>query len=264
MTFDYVDLPDSSAIRNALEKVNREDMQMFLKSVYLTASLPLELAGELTSTDRQYGKFLRPIGPTGNDVTLSEVELPDQFLQDVLSLLAKIKMKETDFEQAEQRLKKKIPVAIFKIKLTKKDVESFKLVALPMSTEYEPWTEQLYKYYKKRGNEFVFPFNRQDVWEHIYRKNRVFAGLSYTVVKYTRTTPDRFSVKLPTHTHRFGMQALRVVRTNELVQKYHFDPLELAMFVGLAFRLTNMPIRLEIPKTSDYWNRYIKKLCIAH
>lgn len=262
MTFDYVDLPDPSAIRKALEEVNREDMQMFLKAVYLTASLPLELAGELTSTDRQYGKFTKPIGPKGNDITFSEVELPNQSLQDVLSLLEKMKMKEIDIEQAEQRLRKKIRVAIFKIKLAKKDVESYKLVALPISNEYEPWTEQLCKYYEKKGNDLVFPFNRQDVWEHIYRKNKVFTNLSYTVVKYTRTTPDRFSVKLPSHTHRFGMQALRVVRTNELVHKYSFDPLELAMFVGLAFRLTNMPIRLEIPRTSDYWTRYIKKLCV--
>ena len=258
---DFVDLPSPTTIRQRLEQVTKEDMQMFLKALYLTASSPIELAGELTSNDRQQGKYSQGIGPRGNDVFSAEIEMPDQRLDDVLEMLGKIRSKELDLEQAEKQLRRKIPVAVFRIKLSRKDVESVKLVALPMAKEFEPWTEQIYRYYTKRGNDLVFPFNRQDVWEYIYRKNNIFKGLKYTALMYTHKTPDQFRLRHPAHTLDFGMQMLRVVRTKELIEKYSFDMLDLTGFVGLAFRLTRMPIELDIPKTNDYWKRYIKKLC---
>jgi hypothetical protein len=52
MDIDYVSLPEPQIIRERIEQVSREDMQIFLKAVYLTASSPIELAGELTSNDR--------------------------------------------------------------------------------------------------------------------------------------------------------------------------------------------------------------------
>jgi hypothetical protein len=187
--------------------------------------------------------------------------MPTQEIEEVLGFLESIKIKGADIDGIEATLKQRLPVAFFKIRLAKKYSVSYKMVGLPLSAKYEPWTEQIYRYYKKRGNELVFPFSRQDVWEHIHRKQKIFKGLIYTTKKTTVTTSDKFRVIKPAHKHTFGMQALRIIRTDELIDRYNFNPLDLTEFIGISVKIMNMPIRRDTSKTNDYWKHSVRKLC---
>jgi hypothetical protein len=87
------------------------------------------------------------------------------------------------------KLSEKIPVAVFKVNIAKQHLDvgeevPFRLVALPLVDEYEPWAREVYDYFKVAESDYVFPFNRQDVWEYITRKEPIFKGLTYRIKKY--------------------------------------------------------------------------------
>ena len=58
------------------------------------------------------------------------------------------------------------------------------MLALPLSSKYEPWAKEIFDYFKAKGDNHVFPFNRQSVWEYIRRKDDIFAGYTYEIGKY--------------------------------------------------------------------------------
>jgi hypothetical protein len=172
---------------------------MFLKTEYLFGSRPIEVAGELTSTDRINSGLTVPFGPKGTDVFLSETDAPDMQNTDFVKILVKVvtalalqtnmQAAITDINETIDNLTKKIPVAVFKVRIAKQHLDEgedvpFRLVALPLVDEYEPWAREVYEYFKAAGNNYVFPFSRQDVWEYITRKDRIFEGLTYRIKKY--------------------------------------------------------------------------------
>jgi hypothetical protein len=95
------------------------------------------------------------------------------------------------------------------------------LLALPLSSKYEPWARDVFDCFKAKGDNYVFPFNRQDVWEYIRRKDDIFEGYSYEINEY-HSSYD-YTKKIDKHPRRLGMGALRYLRRDELIQKYHFD-----------------------------------------
>jgi hypothetical protein len=175
---------------------------MFLKAEYLFGSRPIEVAGELTSSDRLESGLTVPFGPRGTDCWLAETDAPDMTNTDFVKILVTVvtalalqtNLKEAilGINKTIDKLTEKIPVAIFKVKIAKQHMEKgeevpFRLVALPLIDEYEPWAKELYEYFKAAGNNYVFPFNRQDVWDYITRKEKIFEGLTYRIKKYVNS-----------------------------------------------------------------------------
>jgi hypothetical protein len=245
---------------------------MFLKSEYLFGSRAIEIAGELCSCDRLYGKLKAPIGPTGNDVWLAETEPPDIPQKDLAEILisAFAGNKDQALEQI-HKLTQNIPIAIFKIRIAKQHPEEgeeipFRLFALPLVDQFEPWAKELYDYYKAAGNGFVFPFNRQEVWHYITKKQPIFKGLTYRIKKYHYSKQGKIEHTVFSHPHDLKNQGLRHVRTHELITIYGFDGLDLGASIGWSMGATQK-ISASPAQTGTYaeireaWPRYIKKLC---
>jgi hypothetical protein len=82
-------LPEVRLTRQRIESCQRKCVQMFLKTEYLFGSRPIEVAGDLTSTDRIHGGLTVPYGPKGTDVYLAETEAPAMQNVDFAKILMK-------------------------------------------------------------------------------------------------------------------------------------------------------------------------------
>ena len=128
-------LPEVRLTRQRIESCKVKKYQMFLKAEYLFGARAIEVAGELCSCDRLYTGKTEPYGPRGTDVWLSEIDPPDPSWLAVLEILLKIQEKECSVSEAMADARRKISVAIFKIKIAKQHIEEgeeapFRLVAL--------------------------------------------------------------------------------------------------------------------------------------
>lgn len=272
-------LPAVTEVRHRIEKCKDKDIQLYLKTVYLCCARGIEIAGELTSTDRK--RHTEPYGPMGTDVHIAETEAPDIPTNQLAELLiaAMADPKKAMAEIAE--MKKKIPVAVFKIPIAKQHLEKgeeypYRLVALPLNPKYEPWAQEIYDRFQKAGADRVFHFNRQSVWEYLTRKDPIFAGTVYRIKKYhymkdgtiafiDRDAEDPENVCL-SHRRIFKAHALRHVRTDELLKVYGFDGFDLGAYVGWSLggikQMAASPNQANnYAEIREAWPRYIKKLC---
>ena len=259
-------LPDAIEIRERIERVQDEKIRMFLKATYLLAARPRELTGKLDASAKTHNEII--YGPKGTDVFKAQTEPPDPHLKNVLGVIDEIKSEKISAEQAKADLSMKIPVAVFTIKIAKVELEPeeephFRLIALPMVKEFEPWTEQLYNYFKKKNNNYVFPFAREKVWDHISHNEKIFEGLLYTIQRYQRKVGEQRKTKnLPPRPRKVKLMALRFVREHELITKYDFSLDDLREFTGLILVLEALRLPVSPPKiVYGDWQRYIKKLC---
>lgn len=271
-------LPEINEVRKRIETCKDPQIQMFLKAIYLFGARGIEIAGKLTASDFETDPTHQIYGPKGNDCWLSHTEPPDIPQREVATLL--ITAMSGDKETALELVKKftsNIPVAVFKIRIAKQRLEPgeeapYRLIALPLDDEFEPWAKEMFEYFQAAGSNYVFPnVSRQDVWHYITHQQRVFEGLHYRIKKYlyikgmVLEKPEENSIKVLAHNRKFKGHAIRHVRIDELVKRYHFDGIDIAAFVGWAVgrsRTTNVPEMMNnYAEIREMWPRYIKKLC---
>jgi hypothetical protein len=250
-------------VRELLEKVKKPDVRIFLKAVYLFAVDPVELTGELTASEKRRRTFV--YGPKGNDATQEMVELhPDFDLSQVLAFSEYLRSKEFRPSQAVNELSK-VPIATFNLPISRSGPRDetqvpHHLLAVPLSCKYEPWAKEVFDYFKAKGDNYVFPFNRQDVWEYIRRKDDIFEGYTYEIGEYHNS--NDYTITIDGHPKRLGTAALRYLRRDELFQKYHFDWVDFEAYTGRILKTQIMRERLSGPDKKEGWRRYINKLCV--
>jgi hypothetical protein len=184
-------LPSVMAVRHAIESVKVECYRVYLMTVYLCgAARACEIAFNRSSADKSSG-YTMNYGPYGDDAWLDNTEPPDPQWLDVLEMLLSIQQGSISIKDAITKAKTRIPVVVFKIKiakthgLVKGEEAPYRLVALPLSEDFEPWTKIIYKYFQMHKGKPVFPFSRAEIWDYISRKDPVFKGLTYRIKKYT-------------------------------------------------------------------------------
>jgi hypothetical protein len=249
-------------VRGLLEEVKDLEMRIFLKSVYLFAVDSSELTARLNAADRPYRTFA--YGPKGIDATQDMVELhPDFNLSQVIAFSGYLRSKEFRPSQAVNELSK-VPIAIFNLPISRNELKDesqlpHHLLALPLSSKCEPWAREIFDYFKAKGDNHVFPFNRQSVWEYIRRKDDIFEGYYYNIRKYHSS--DDYTREIDEHPRKLGLTGLRYLRRDELFQKYHFDWVDFEAYAGRILKTQIMRERLTGPDKKEGWRRYISKLC---
>lgn len=267
-------LPEVYEVMRRIDRCKQLPNKMYMRAEFEFCARGIEVAGELTSTDRIHGNLTEPYGPIGKDVFVTEIDPPDipanQMLRIILTALG-------DREKAvvlADELCQKIKVAVFKVKIAKQHLEEgehypFRLVALPLDKRFDPWSQELLDYFHDAEDNYVFQFNRQDNWEYISRKDKIFDGLNYQIKKYhyfsNGSITEENEVRL-SHRRIFKCHAIRHVRTDQLIKNLKFDGFDLAALVGWCMSSSNS-VSAAPSQASNYaeireaWPRYIHKLC---
>jgi hypothetical protein len=262
-------LPEVHQVRERIESCNHQHYKMYLKALYLCgAARAVELTAKRCSGEKQNLVY----GPKGSDVWLSETDPPDLNNTQFLKILLQINGNKREIDEVIDELNKRVKVAVFRIRIAKQHLEEneeppFRLVALPLPKHYEPWTQELYDYFHDIGDNYVFQFNRQTVWHYITNVQPIFKGLTYRIKKYNFMKTGMPSYKILSHHRDFKLHALRHVRTDELITKFHFDGIDIGAYVGWSMgssqKVSSMPAMAgNYAEIREAWPRYIKKLCL--
>ena len=154
------------------------------------------------------------------------------------------------------------PLIVFTIKGAKMNGLP-RVIALPLDKEYEPWTKEIYNYFLKR--------REQDIAWNIFRTTprtiqnyakEAFNGLVYNIEDYTIYKKS----KVLRHSRNILTHALRHIRATDLMMRYGFDGIDIAVFCGWALGGSKT---IGIPKMAKryiygQWGRYISKLFVPY
>lgn len=121
---------------------------------------------------------------------------------------------------------------------------TLKVIALPCSLRYEPWTTDIIKYMLKNKGRLSFPITRARLWQ-ILRKN-----LSDILPR-----KDVHNVKNP----------LRHFRISHLIEYYNMEPFELTTYAGWTAKSTFNQMGISASSNLDHyahlrWKNYFPKL----
>lgn len=257
-------VPTPEKVRKCIEEVREESIRMYLKSLYLLgAARSYEMVGRICYGDATHRKFV--YGPKGTDVELTEYQ-PQELnpTQATMILSGRLGIEEAF---------KPVPVALFRIKIAKSNWEEApksRLIGLPFEKKYELWTEEIYNYFKKAGNNYVFPFTRQKAWYWITNIEPVFKGLTYPVETYYVKEDGKVEkTRVPKHYNDFKLHGLRHVRVKELFEAYGFDGLDFAAYIGWSLKTSQTSHDIDTPVSpmlkvyasiTENWRRYFPKL----
>jgi hypothetical protein len=242
---------------------NIEDLKnrMFVEAVYLLGvARPTELASKRESGVKKPYVF----GPRGYDATIEQICVPPPDTKELLELLTKIESKKITISTVKEMFSRKLDVALFKIKLSKRALENdehpYRIIGLPINNEFEdPWTRELYDYFKKAGDSYVFiDYSRQQAQSHINSEG-TFKDIKYNVEDYVRTRhtiSGTTTEPIEEHPKQLFLEGLSILRHEELENEYGFDDLDWAAYTGSLVRVTRNDFTTQVN-----WHRYIKKLC---
>jgi hypothetical protein len=270
-------------VMRRIDRCKREENKMYMRFLFEADARGIEGAGHLTSTDRK--RHTEAYGPIGKDCWLDEVEAPDMtnkevikiFLDLMVGLVSKKDPAElvVDLKKTIDKLSVKIPVGVFKVNIAKQHLEEgegypYRYVALPLDKRYDPWAEDLINWFHDKGNNVAFDLNRQDNWEYITRKDKIFDGLFYTIKKYHysvitgEVTEDKCCLE---HPRLFKGHGIRHARTDYLIQYLKFDGYDLGAMVGWSMGSARQ-VSASPTQATNYadlrkaWRRYMPKLLV--
>jgi hypothetical protein len=251
-----IDYPEA---KKRIDGLRNDEIKIFLKAAYLLACMADELCGKLVSGVSEYRKVNNIVyGLKGNDVTQTTIDLdqPDFNLDDIIKLSNQLRSKEFNAKQVFHSLSK-VTVGLFYITNAKQDLENSKLtkriVALPLSG-HDLWVREVFDYFKGKGDQYVFDFNRQHVNHYLTHVEKIFGDCTYMIKAYKK------GEVVSEHERKLVMDGLRYLRQDELMQKYKFDWVDFEAFTGLRFSNKYLLDRRGDTTVAD-WHRYIKKLC---
>jgi len=183
-------------------RVEFEPVRYCLMATYLWGARISEVIGRVCPTDQTVAR-----GPKANEVKLE-----------------KFQVAEYEFE-----------CAVWKLKTAKRSGKE-RYIALPLDEKYEPWTKPLYGYFARQGDNQVWPFTRQYVWQYV-KDNKVFSGFTYPIEKYSvKDAVTLVKKEIPSHNRNFMLHALRHLRATELVEVYGFDAFNLCVYFGWTMK----------------------------
>ena len=121
---------------------------------------------------------------------------------------------------------------------------TLKVIALPTSKQYEPWTSDIIKYMLKNKGKLSFPITRQRLWQ-LMRKN--ISGIL--------PRKDIHNVRNP----------LRHFRISHLIEYYNMEPFELTTYAGWTAKTTFNRMGMMASSNLDHyahlrWRNYFPKL----
>lgn len=268
-------LPDTYEVMRRIDRCKQLPNKMYMRGEFLFCARGIELAGKLTSAD--FKRHTKPYGPTGKDVFLTKIDPPDIPANKMLKIiLTALGDKEKALSLVDE-LTQKIEVAVFKIKIAKQHLDPneeypHRLVALPLSKKFCPWAQEEYEYFHDAGDDYVFPFSRQDNWEYITRKDKIFDGLFYRIKKYHyfpngQITEEIEPIACLSHRRKYKCHAIRHSRTDQLIRKLKFDGFDLQALVGWSAgsgnKISQAPAQASnYAEIREAYDRYVPKLCV--
>jgi hypothetical protein len=171
-------VPTPQNIREEIESVPEDETRMYLKALLTFGGRSAEFAGVPCTNEKAYGTVGKGFA------WLSEYQpksLRDDERDDrTKRILSNSKLSAAQVLLIMNERPAPVKIAVFKIPIAKKHLlpgepNLFRHTAIPFDKKYEPWAEELFKYYQYRGSELLFPENRKhylDYLRKIHRQNR--------------------------------------------------------------------------------------------
>ena len=232
--FDFgSEIPEFHVFRAFVDRIRRRLHKLIIMSLYLSAARVCEVCRRVCPSDltKPYGIF-------------SNWTFADYLGEKVLLLRFCIskRLRKKEKKEVLNRFLAEFKNGRFNVKLAKelKNVLSWKIIALPVNPQYEPWTIPLIKYIKENRS-LSFNLTRQHIWR---------------IVKENLKELDR-----DVHTH-----SLRHYRITHLHQIYDFDAWDLSAYAGWTVKTSLGRMGMPIPseQLDVYlhlsWKRYFPKL----
>lgn len=217
-------LPQVDVIRQRIESVRRDQIRYCLVCGYLFAARISELVSKASPSDNTVAR-----GPRGKDCYAT-----------------------TYNDRGNE-----VEAVVFRIQTAKRQGLE-RLIALPLDSQFEPWSQPLYRYFQERGEDHVFPFTRQKIWRFA---KQAFEGLTYPIQTY-RITKKSLGIKkvVDRHLRPFRLHALRHIRTAELIEVYGLDGIDLSAYGGWTLR-SMIGVGSSMDRYAHLrWQRYFPKL----
>lgn len=210
------DYAKPAEIRSRIEKYREDkDLQMLFKATYLLGAKECEMLGAKYSSDEG-----QVYGPTGDD----------------------------SWEKSELVNDTQINTVFFRIRTARTRGKEERIVLLP--SDCEPWAKQLHGYFKEKGAEKVFPFNRVQIRDRVI-KSKVLEGFKKPVT-YTGEEKSK----------SLGLDDLRWVRKDELEDEYGFKEAHLKVYGIMKIDPHKTPDRqLGDSKIEELKKEYLRRLC---
>lgn len=213
-------LPSVAEVRTRIESIPSTSIRLCLEAAYLLGAARIsEICGQANWKEKAYG-------PKGTDARLDRYG--------------------------------RHKVAVFAMKTAKRQGKP-RPIALPLEPQYEPWSQQLYDYFKQAKTDCVFPFTRKVPWRYV-TKARTFEGLTYPIERYTVWKNGQLAKTVDRHTRPFKLHALRHLRASELVDFYGFDGFNLATYGGWTIKSALGTTGIFDRYVSLGWSSYFPKL----
>ncbi len=213
-------LPSVAEVRSRIESIPSTSIRLCLEATYLLGAARIsEIVGLSNWNEKVYG-------PKGTDVKLDRYG--------------------------------RHKVAVFGMKTAKLQGKP-RPIALPLEPQYEPWSQQLYDYFKNAKSDFVFPFTRKVPWRYV-TKARTFEGLTYPIERYKIIRNKQLIKVVDRHTRLFKLHALRHLRASELVDFYGFDGFNLATYGGWTIKTALGTTGIFDRYLALTWRNYFSKL----
>jgi len=123
-------------------------------------------------------------------------------------------------------------VVVFTVRTAKRGGKK-RNIALPLNPKYEPWTEQLYNYFREFKTDKVFNFTRQKAGGYA---RDIFEGFTYQIDAYKLWENGEAEKTVKEHPKPFRTHALRHLRATELIEEYGCDGIDLSIYGGWTLR----------------------------
>ena len=206
------DIVEFEVFRQHVDELPCNSDAVLLKTLYLTASRVYEVV-----TKRMPNEAVKGLTSYGERMDWSLVDYVGDGVPEKVLLLR---------------------IAVAKRKTKGKDDQVYKMIALPCSPKYEPWTVDLLKHIQERGR-LAFDLTTRRVGQIV---KRTFRDLDTMI-----------------HTH-----SLRHFRITHLVNAYGFEPYDLTAIAGWTYRTGLGHMGLGSGKLDAYlhlaWKHYFPKL----
>jgi len=141
--------------------------------------------------------------------------------------------------------KEKIPFVLFIIKTARRSGK-LRTCAVPLNPSYEPWAEPVYNRFKERGENYAFMFAKKfksSTRYYQWHADRVFKNLLWLMDEYQTEKSDG---KVEMRYNRFTPLMLRKIRRKNLLEFYHFDEIDLALYGGWKDPVKDPKIKIRI------------------
>jgi hypothetical protein len=234
-------LPTVDVVRQAIETIQPEPVQMVYKATYLLCARIGEVIAYKYPSDKT-------ANPTGSKLTVrtETYQVNFQSKPEWEAAFFSLLTQNRKTPNSNQIAKIKEHVAIFTVTTEKRKGGWQREIALPLNHEYEPWTKQLYVYFEQHKKDpALFPFTRQQIYpiSKIAFHNLKAKIQPYELAQrdtegnYLYTTNGNGKKKLLTktidaHEKEFSQHTLRKIRRGELEDRFGFTSEERKIYGG--------------------------------